>query len=146
MYSQNSQCELLVRRAAKHGGRRIQFVPTHYWYEKVNEQYPANTCLPDNWSIQNKVDWYCTKFEWNSDCRPFDQGAIDAFKTGFTKCLKVCARIKAAFAFCAAVAVPADQCCKLPDAKYVDRNISWQPAHRLLCVACCSARCLSMHA
>lgn len=31
MYSPLSQCELLLRRAAKHGGKRIQFVPTHYW-------------------------------------------------------------------------------------------------------------------
>jgi hypothetical protein len=27
-----SQCELLLRRAQKHGGRRIQLVPTHYWW------------------------------------------------------------------------------------------------------------------
>lgn len=26
-----SPCELYVRRAAAHGGRRIQLVPTHYW-------------------------------------------------------------------------------------------------------------------
>lgn len=26
-----SPCELFVRRAAAHGGRRIQLVPTHYW-------------------------------------------------------------------------------------------------------------------
>jgi hypothetical protein len=25
------QCELLLRRAHRHGGRRIQLVPTHYW-------------------------------------------------------------------------------------------------------------------
>lgn len=31
LYGPISQCELLVRRAAKHGGKRIQFVPTHYW-------------------------------------------------------------------------------------------------------------------
>lgn len=27
-----SPCELFVKRAAAHGGRRIQLVPTHYWY------------------------------------------------------------------------------------------------------------------
>lgn len=69
MYFSMSQCELLVRRAAKHGGRRIQFVPTHYWYDKDNEKFPRNTCNADNWSLQNKVDWYCYKNEWNSDCR-----------------------------------------------------------------------------
>lgn len=26
-----SPCELYVRRAAAHGGRKIQLVPTHYW-------------------------------------------------------------------------------------------------------------------
>jgi hypothetical protein len=25
------QCELLLRRAHRHGGKRIQLVPTHYW-------------------------------------------------------------------------------------------------------------------
>lgn len=25
------QCELLLRRAVRHGGKRIQLVPTHYW-------------------------------------------------------------------------------------------------------------------
>jgi hypothetical protein len=27
-----SPCELFVRRAAAHGGRKIQLVPTHYWW------------------------------------------------------------------------------------------------------------------
>lgn len=26
-----SPCELYVKRAAAHGGRRVQLVPTHYW-------------------------------------------------------------------------------------------------------------------
>ncbi|KAF6262006.1 hypothetical protein COO60DRAFT_1625174 [Scenedesmus sp. NREL 46B-D3] len=88
-----SQCELLVRRAAKHGGRRLQFVPTHYWYEAKNLQYAPNTCHADNWSLQNKVEYYCQKHEWNSDCRPFDQGALDTFRRGLTDCFKVAASL-----------------------------------------------------
>lgn len=89
MYFSISQCELLVRRAAKHGSRRIQFVPTHYWYDKDNLKFAENTCYPDNWSLQNKVDYYCYKHEWNSDCRPWDDKALTTFRTGFTSCLKV---------------------------------------------------------
>eukprot|EP00878_Enallax_costatus_P023723 GHUV01025260.1.p1 GENE.GHUV01025260.1~~GHUV01025260.1.p1 ORF type:complete len:363 (+),score=80.93 GHUV01025260.1:1282-2370(+) len=88
-YFSISQCELLVRRAAKHGSRRIQFVPTHYWYEKANEQYAPNTCHADNWSVQNKVDYYCYKDEWNSDCRQWDDAAVTTFRTGLTNCFKV---------------------------------------------------------
>lgn len=90
MYHSLSQCELLVRRAAKHGGRRIQFVPTQYWYDKDNEQYAPNTCHPDNWSLQNKVDYYCQRHEWNSDCNRWDEGALSTFRNGFKSCLKVC--------------------------------------------------------
>eukprot|EP00879_Flechtneria_rotunda_P020258 GHRR01021306.1.p1 GENE.GHRR01021306.1~~GHRR01021306.1.p1 ORF type:complete len:226 (+),score=34.23 GHRR01021306.1:610-1287(+) len=93
MYSSLSQCELLVRRAAKHGGKRIQFVPTHYWYDKDNERFAPNTCHPDNWALQNKVDWYCQKFEWNSDCRPWDASALQTFSTGIKNCLKVAASL-----------------------------------------------------
>lgn len=93
MYSSLSQCELLVRRAAKHGGRRIQFVPTHYWYESKNEQFAPNTCHADNWSLQNKVEYYCQKHEWNSDCRPFDSAALDTFRRGIRDCFKVAASL-----------------------------------------------------
>lgn len=93
MYFSMSQCELLVRRAAKHGSKRIQFVPTHYWYEKENLKWQPGVCHADNWSVQNKVDWYCYKHEWNSDCTPWNDGALNTFRTGFTNCLKVAAEL-----------------------------------------------------
>lgn len=33
-----SPCELYVRRAAVHGGKRVQLVPTHYWCERAAVQ------------------------------------------------------------------------------------------------------------
>jgi hypothetical protein len=88
-----SQCELLVRRAAKHGSKRIQFVPTHYWYEKANEQYAPNTCHADNWSIQNKAEYYCQRHEWNSDCVAFNPQTVKVFADGIKSCFKVAAEL-----------------------------------------------------
>lgn len=88
-----SQCELLVRRAAKHGSKRIQLVPTHYWYDKDNEQYAPNTCHPDNWSLQNKVDYYCQRHEWNSDCQAFNPATVKVFADGIKSCIKVAAEL-----------------------------------------------------
>lgn len=93
MYSPLSQCELLLRRAAKHGGKRIQFVPTHYWYDKSNEQYAAGMCHPDNWAATNKVDYYCQKHEWNSECLPFNEQSLATFREGFKHCLSVAAEL-----------------------------------------------------
>jgi len=88
-----SQCELLVRRAAKHGSKRIQLVPTHYWYDKDNEQFAPNTCHPDNWAAQNKVDYYCQRHEWNSDCVAFNPQTVKVFADGIKSCLKVAAEL-----------------------------------------------------
>jgi len=89
IYFPTSLCDLLLKRAKEHGGKRVQIVPTMYWYDKDNEKLPENTCDPDGWAkTDQKVDFFCNKEEWNSPCVPFTPSIIEQLTKGFTGCLK----------------------------------------------------------
>ena len=82
-----SQCSLLLRRAKEHGSRTVNFVPTHYWMDDSAVGSSA-VCNPDNWFLPGKVDYYCTQWQWDSPCLPFNATTIRLFQTGFQSCLQ----------------------------------------------------------
>uniref|UniRef100_A0A383VDD3 Glycoside hydrolase family 42 N-terminal domain-containing protein n=1 Tax=Tetradesmus obliquus TaxID=3088 RepID=A0A383VDD3_TETOB len=88
------QCELLLRRAVRHGGKRIQLVPTHYWYDKRYESQDQNACLPDNWADTDlRVDYYCSKWAWDAPCKPFTKKSIASFRDAMRKCLSLAVQL-----------------------------------------------------
>eukprot|EP00878_Enallax_costatus_P038342 GHUV01043551.1.p1 GENE.GHUV01043551.1~~GHUV01043551.1.p1 ORF type:complete len:150 (+),score=8.36 GHUV01043551.1:674-1123(+) len=54
-----TQCELLLRRAQKHGGRRVQIIPTHYWYDASEASQSPEVCYPVR--INHR---FCTHLSW----------------------------------------------------------------------------------
>lgn len=69
----------------------VNIVPTQYWYDDASAKFSPNTCNPDNWAENQKVDYYCNKWEWDSPCEPFNWDKIARFQKGFKDCLqKVC--------------------------------------------------------
>lgn len=89
LYWPEPLCEKLIARAATHGGKRVQIVPTLYWYDARNLAMPENTCGPDTWAKTDQhVDYYCNKDVWDSPCVPFTQAVIDELTAGFARCFK----------------------------------------------------------
>lgn len=89
-----SQCELMVRRAATHGGRRVQFVPTHYWYDARDAAQDPAKCFPDLWaSTDLRVDYYCAKWKWDAPCEPFALNVTANFRAGLQACFAVAAQL-----------------------------------------------------
>lgn len=89
-----SQCSLLLQRAVKEGSKAINIVPTHYWMSaaggtRVKPTDPAAAkCNPDNWAETQHVHHFCSIWEWDKDCQPFDGALVRRFTEGFTKCLQ----------------------------------------------------------
>ncbi|KAI8472826.1 MAG: hypothetical protein J3K34DRAFT_519379 [Monoraphidium minutum] len=83
-----SQCELLLNRAKEGGSRSVNIVPTQYWIDHSSNKYQPNTCHPENWAENQKVDYYCNKWEWDSPCEAFSWDKIARFEKGFKDCLQ----------------------------------------------------------
>eukprot|EP00877_Chromochloris_zofingiensis_P006477 jgi/Chrzof1/2082/Cz11g02040.t1 len=49
---------------------------------------PSGGCNPDNWRLNQKVDYYCSYQEYNSSCNPFDQQTISEFQAGMQQCMQ----------------------------------------------------------
>ena len=45
-------------------------------------------CNPDNWAENQRVEYYCNKYEWDSPCEPFTPEKIAKFAKGFKDCLQ----------------------------------------------------------
>ena len=66
----------------------MNIVPTQYWVDERSKKYTPGMCHPDNWAENQKVDYYCNKWEWDSECVPFTQDKIDRFATGIKNCIQ----------------------------------------------------------
>ncbi|GBF92700.1 hypothetical protein Rsub_05069 [Raphidocelis subcapitata] len=83
-----SQCELLLNRAKEGGSNSVNLVPTQYWIDDASAKYQPNVCHPDNWAENQKVSYYCSRFEWNSNCEPFNAQNIARFEKGIKGCIQ----------------------------------------------------------
>jgi len=69
----------------------VNIVPTQYWIDERSRKYQQGVCHPDNWAENQRVDYYCSKQEWNSNCEPFSDYSIQRFEKGIKACIqKVC--------------------------------------------------------
>jgi hypothetical protein len=66
----------------------VNLVPTQYWIDDASSKYQPNMCHPDNWAENQKVSYYCSKFEWNSNCEPFNAQNIARFEKGIKTCIQ----------------------------------------------------------
>jgi hypothetical protein len=63
-------------------------VPTLYWYSPESAKYAPGVCHADNWAQNQKVDYYCDKWEWDSPCEPFDAMRVERFAKGIKDCIQ----------------------------------------------------------
>ena len=63
-------------------------VPTHYWVSAASANFTPGICYPDNWAENQKVDYFCSRYEWDSRCEPFTPKTIARFSKGFKDCLQ----------------------------------------------------------
>ena len=69
----------------------MNIVPTQYWIDTFGQrQFKPweSQCNPDGWAEANKVDYFCHKWEWDSECRPFDEATIKQWTDNFADCLQ----------------------------------------------------------
>jgi hypothetical protein len=88
-YGQNiSQCDLLLSNAKRGGASSVNLVPTLYWYSASMAKFKPDTCYPDNWALNTTVDYFCSKWEWDSACEPFTAATIARFAKGIKDCIQ----------------------------------------------------------
>lgn len=83
-----SQCSLLLRNAKAAGSNSVNIVPTSYWMDDAAKAFKSGACYPDNWARQSKIDYLCSKWEWDSKCMPWTPEAIANMTKGIKDCIK----------------------------------------------------------
>ncbi|GBF96701.1 hypothetical protein Rsub_09443 [Raphidocelis subcapitata] len=83
-----SQCDLLLQRAKEAGSNSVQLVPTHYWVDGASSKLSPGGCYPENWRMAQKVDYYCSHYEWDKPCEAFTKDSVARFAAGFKACLQ----------------------------------------------------------
>lgn len=68
--------------------RSVNLVPTQYWFDQSSTKYSANTCHPENWAENQKVDYFCNKWEWDSPCEAFTWDKVARFERGIKDCIQ----------------------------------------------------------
>lgn len=83
-----SQCDLLLQRAKEGGSKSVNIVPTLYWYDAASQKLQAGVCNAEAWAENQKVDYFCDKWEWDSPCEAFNQDKVQRFERGIKSCIQ----------------------------------------------------------
>ena len=63
-------------------------MPTLYWIDERSFKYQSNTCHAENWAENQKVDYFCDKWEWDSSCEHFTWDRVQRFEKGIKACIQ----------------------------------------------------------